>query len=387
MQVYEYLANVVNAQLKGEKPCNLPDNISFEEIFGIASRNHLSYMFFSALLHEEQLNDNQKQQMRMQIKNSVMTTLIQLTELKSLLNEFETSGIKCMPMKGSILKYVYPRPELREMSDIDILIAPNDTEKAGEVLLNLGYSAPSSVKHHDVYSKGPFMVVEAHKALYDKTVDNNQYEYFVGFDKAVLREGCNCTYDFKHEDFYVYMIAHAAKHFYAMGCGIRNLIDIYVYLSKYRDSMDMEYTRNELEKCGIADFAFHMEKLAFDWLDGKKLDSFYDSLFQYMQDSGIYGKDENGIWNKFCDEEKANITKFELKMWYFFPPLYYMSDYYPWLEDNPFLLPWAWFIRLFKGFFLHKGTQKRKMVKSIKTDEILRYKSIYQKMNLKFSRT
>lgn len=386
MQIYEYLSSVVNAQLNNGVAERLPDSISFETISDIAVRNHLSYMIFSELLKDNTFSEQQKEFMRTRVKNSVLTALIQMNELKVIVEAFEKNHIKNMPMKGSVLKGIYPRPELREMSDIDILIDSNENEKVCEILKNLGYELYSSIKHHDIYRKGPCMTVEAHKYLYDKTVDNTQYKYFLGFDKANLCLGQDFSYEFGLEDFYVYMIAHAAKHFYAMGCGIRNLIDIFVYLSKYRDSMDWKYTRDELEKCGIADFAVHMEKLAFDWLENKELDSFYEDLFQYMLDSGIYGKDENGIWNKFCDEKKDKISKSELKLWYFFPPLYYMAEYYPWLEERHFLLPVSWVIRFFRGVFLHKGRKKREMVNNIKPDQIMVYKQIYQKMNLKFSK-
>lgn len=30
---------------------------------------------------------------------------------------------------------------------------------------------------------------------------------------------------------------------------------------------------------------------------------FDQQLFDYMQGCGIYGKDENGIWNRFCDAQ------------------------------------------------------------------------------------
>ena len=63
--------------------------------------------------------------------------------------------------------------------------------------------------------------------------------------------------------------------------------------------------KEELKKCGILEFTEHMEKLANIWLKGEKSSGFYEDLFQYMMDSGIYGKDENGIWNKFAEEKKT----------------------------------------------------------------------------------
>lgn len=385
MQTYEYLAAIVNKHLKNQTVPERPRDLSVDMLMDIASRNHISYMVYSELIQDPGCSDEQKVVMRNTVKSTVIRALMQSNDLKVMKQRFEEAGVMNLPLKGSVIKNIYPRPELREMSDIDILIGDGDMSKASAVLADMGYTMVSSIKHHDIFSKKPYMMVEAHRALYDKSVDGNQYRYFTGFDMAHKCEGFEYSYEFGHEDFYVYLVAHAAKHFYAMGCGIRNLIDVYVYLSKFREVMDMEYTRAELEKCGIADFAANMEKLAFDWLDGNELDEFYESLFIYMMDSGIYGKDENGIWNKFADENKDNISKWELKRWYYFPPAYYMAEYYPWVEDKPVLLPVAWSVRFFRGVFMHKGAKKREMVNSIKEDQIMIYKRIYQRMNLSFS--
>ena len=383
MQIYEYLAKVVSAALNNDIYSEFPKDFSLDEIEDIAIRNHISYIVFSALLQDENIDADKKEYLRSCVKHDVFYTLIQLNELKSIKAKFDECGVKNMPMKGSVLKYIYPRPELREMSDLDILIENKDLSIVGDALDNLGYSLLRSIKHHDIYHKGG-VVVEAHKSMYDKTVDNAQYKYFLGFDKAVLSEGYEYSYEFKNEDFYVYMLAHAAKHFYIMGCGVRNLIDVYVYLNKFGDSMDREYVDRELERCGILDFTKHMEKLAFDWLEGRELDDFYLSLFKYMLDSGIYGKDENGIWSKLAESQDEKVTNKSLKLWYFFPPLYYIAEYYPWVEDHKFLLPVAWFMRFFRGTFMHKGKKKREMLKTINEDKIMTYKRIYQKMNLDF---
>ena len=384
MIINDYLAKVIKAHIEGNDLPVWDNDQETDNIIDVAKRNQITYMVFTAMLKKDRLSEETAEKLRNVVKNDVFLTLIQLNELKKIVSAFEENQVKNMPMKGSVIKYIYKRPELREMSDIDILIDEDDTEKAGTVLKSMGYKLNCSIKHHDIYSKGGILV-EAHKSLYDKTVDNNQYKYFLGFDKAVLCDGYKYTYEFKPEDFYVYMLAHAAKHFYAMGCGIRNLADIYVYLTRYGKQMDRDYVDNELEKCGLSDFAKHMEILAFDWIDGKELDDFYLSLLNYMLDAGIYGKDENGIWNKFADEKKDKISRFELKRWYYFPPLYYMSEYYPWLDDHNWLLPIAWMIRFFRGVFLHKGKKKRAFVKNIKEDQIITYKRIYQKMNLSFS--
>lgn len=386
MTIQHYLADLILSMFEGKKPMDIPENIDVKEIIDIAERNHMIYLLLGALLKTDNVSEELLGILRYKVQKSVMTTLSQVMELKKLVDTFEKAGIKNQPMKGSCMKFMYPSPEMREMSDIDILIAEEQMDAAGKIMCDMGYTLAQSIKHHDIYSKKPFMVVEVHRAMYDKTVDGNQYDYFKSFEKAVLKDGKKYTYDFNKEDFYVYMIAHMAKHFYAMGCGIRNLVDVYIYLEKYGKEFDRTYLNKELKKCGIYDFAVNVEELAYIWLGGKKGNSFYDDLFQYMVDCGIYGKDENGIWHKFAEEklEGKSVTRGKLKRWYYFPPLFYMSEYYPWLEKFPFLLPVAWGIRAFRGVFMKKGVKKREMINVIDGEKAKTYQTIYSRMKLKF---
>lgn len=382
----EYLAELVHAQLEGRAPQPIPAEINTDDLFNIARRNHMTYLLLGGLLKAPNLPESCKELYRKVVMGSILQTMAQVTELKELARRCEEKGIINQPMKGSRLKFIYPAPEMREMSDIDILIEQSCMEAADKELSEMGYKLEQAIKHHDIYKKAPYMVVEAHKAMYDKTVDNNQYEYFSNFSKTVLCEGCSYTYDFNQEDFYIYMIAHMAKHFYAMGCGIRNLVDIYVYLEKYGDSMNREYLNEEFKKLGLDAFVTQMEKLARVWLGGEPGDAFCQNLFDYMLDSGIYGKDENGIWHKFSEEKMKDkqVSRLRLKLWYYFPSMHYMAEYYPWLEDKPFLLPVAWGIRAYRGIFMKKGVHKKEMLKEIEQDKIMVYKEIYQKVGLHF---
>ncbi len=386
MNMQAYLANLAISQLKGEKPVDIPDNLDIDEIIDISYRNHMNYMILGALVRVSNLAEEKKTELRSKLQISILRTLTQITELKRIVDCFEKAEIKNQPMKGSCLKFLYPSPEMREMSDIDILVAEDRMDDVKRIMLDMGYTLAQAIKHHDIYYKDPFMVVEVHRAMYDKTVDGQQFDYFKSFEKAVLCDGKKYTYDFNKEDFYVYMVAHMAKHFYTMGCGIRNLVDVYIYLEKYGKELNRDYLNKELKKCGIYDFTINMEKLAYIWLGGKKGDPFYDDLFQYMVDCGIYGKDENGIWHKFAEEklEGKKITRSKLKKWYYFPPLFYMAEYYPWLEKFPFLLPVAWVIRAFRGIFMKKGIQKREMLNVIDGDKAKTYQTIYKRMKLKF---
>lgn len=381
-----YLAELIKAQLENRVAADLPMGISVDEIVQIANRNQMKYLLLGALVRVKNVPEEQKDTLRLGVMQSIYRTACQMKELKELEIAFEDAEIMNQPLKGSIMKFVYPSPEMREMSDIDMLIEQQKMEMAQEILKDRGYILVEAVKHHDIYKCGSCLVVEAHRAMYDKTVDRNQYGYFGNFSRTSAKVGCTYTQEFGKEDFYVYMMSHMAKHFYQMGCGVRHLVDIYVYLNKYESYMNREYVECELDKCGILMFTKRMEELAYIWLDGKQGEKLHNMIFSYMLDSGIYGKDENGIWNKFAEEKKARkkIGRLQLKAWYFFPPLHYMSEYFPYLEEKPWLLPWAWLVRGVNGVLQHKGTDKRKLLHHIEGEQILAMQTIYSELNLKF---
>lgn len=386
MGIADYLAVLIKAQMENGQPLPLPEGITVDQLDDIALRNHMDYLVLGAMLRSGCLTEEQLAKFRSRVMHSIMKTAAQVTELKELLRQFEQNRVVSQPMKGACLKFSYPSPEMREMSDIDILVRSDCMESVAGILDKMGYTMLRSIKHHDIYIKKPYIVLEVHRAMYDKTVDKNQYEYFSDLSKAVLKEGCCYTYEFKPEDFYVYMIAHMAKHFYKMGCGIRNLIDIYIFRKEFGAVMNQEYVLEELEKCGLTAFAGYMEHLADIWLGKEKWDEFSEQLFTYMMDCGIYGKDENGIWNKFVEEKMQgkNITVGQLRRWYYFPSLHYMSEYYPWLEVKPFLIPIAWGIRLMGGLFKKRGVHKRKMIETMDSQKVQIYQNIYRKMKLNF---
>lgn len=383
--VAAYLSNLVLSQIQKKPPKPIPNNITFEQILDITSRNSMDGIILRALLQLE-LSEEQRNQCKGILLTKTIISMSQGMELTRISQAFEEALIKNQPMKGAILRVYYPEPEMREMGDIDILVQDCDMDHVQHILEGLQYEFVKKESHHDIYLKKSVLMVEVHRCLYDAKVDGGQSSYFGTFERSHRREGYQVTYEFSKEDFYIYMIAHMAKHFYKRGCGIRNLVDIYVYRERFHNSLDEEYMRREFEKCGLTQFVIHMEKLTNIWLGGEEGTDFYDDLFEYLMNCGIYGLDQNGIWNKFGNEKILGnkISKIQLKRWYYFPPYRYMKEYYPWLEKASFLLPVAWCLRAFGGIFAHKGIHKRELLRSVDTATIHSIQRIYKEMNLDF---
>jgi hypothetical protein len=371
--------------LKNRKPENIPEDIQIDELVAIAHRNHIDYLILGALLKTE-LSDDKKLKLKSFILQSTMKSMTQLHCIKELEDRFEQEGIYNLFLKGAVLKRIYPSPEMREMSDIDVMIYDKNLDRAKKIVEEMGFTLHGSIKHHDIYMKQPMLVVELHHTLYDKGVDKVQYEFFKSIKSLTVKEGRKYALQFSTEDFYVYLIAHMAKHFFETGCGIRNIVDVYYYQKLYEVTWDKEMIASELEKCGLSLFEGHICKLARVWLDGQKADSFSNMLFDYMVNCGIYGKGENGLWGQFAMLNNSNVIDYKshTKRWYYFPPLSYMVKDYPWLKKFPFLLIIAWGIRAVHGLLNRDGREKRKMLLNINSEDISTINEIYKGMQLHF---
>ena len=381
----QYLSDLIHAQLECKKPENIPEDIQVEELEAIAHTSHMDYLILGGLLRTD-IIEEEKSRIRRFVLHSTMISLAQVSCLKELEERFEKEGIYNLVLKGSVLKKLYPSPQMREMSDIDVMIYDENMDRAKKVVEEMGFTLYESVKNHDIYMKPPLLMIELHHALYDKDVDKNQYEYFKNEKYLNAKEGKKYALQFGAEDFYVYLIAHMAKHFYETGCGIRNVVDVYYYRKLYEVAWDEAIIVTELEKCGLVTFENRIHTLAQVWLGGQKMDSFSSLLFDYMLDCGIFGKGENGFWGQFAMLNKSKNINYQsyIKWWYYFPPISYMQRDYPWVKKYPYLLVVSWGLRAVQGLFSKEGRDKRKMLLNIKSEEVVTYHEIYQGMQLHF---
>ena len=113
----------------------------------------------------------------------------------------EDAHIWYMPLKGALLKEMYPKYGMREFSDHDILF---DESRAGDVkaiMEKLGFSSKSfGYGNNDAYKKAPCLYFEMHRALFDFRHDEKLYKYYKNVEKRLLH-GTGYERSFSSEDF------------------------------------------------------------------------------------------------------------------------------------------------------------------------------------------
>ena len=270
-------------------------------------------------------------------------------ERSAVLDELEKAGISHMPLKGCVLKEIYPKIGMRQMADNDILIDCDRCDEVRQIMESLGFETVYYGKkdryNHDTYHKDPVCNFEMHRSLFGPSQDDALFSYFLYIlDKAVRVEGYRARYRLGVEDFYLYMIAHEYKHYSGYGTGLRSLLDTYVYLKRY--DLDMDYVGRETDKMGIRNFEQTNRLLALHLFGDGVMSDAEQAMLDYILSSGTYGTIANNVRNQISKKGRLGYLLSRLTL-----PYDAMKSCYPVLEKAPVLYPFCWLHRLFHGLF------------------------------------
>lgn len=303
--------------------------------------------------------------------NSVRRTLLLDAERAEICRFMEERGIWYMPLKGVILKDMYPKLGMREMADNDMLYDVTYQDELCSFMKGRGYSAESVGHiHHDTYYKEPVYNFEMHTALIDPGRDIKWNQYYQDVQSRILpdREGA-FAHHFSNEDFYIYMNVHGCKHYKNAGTGIRSLVDTYVYLSAMSGKLDWGYIERECGILGIAEYERQCRQLAaavFGTGDVVELTEKEQKVLAFCFSSGTYGTSKNRILNelrKYLPDQKqiTGWTKIKYLLRRAFPNLGFMMQYSPLVRKHKWLYPGMVLVRLVKGGFFGIGKTIREV--------------------------
>ena len=281
-------------------------------------------------------------------------------ERQKLLSFMEKEGIWYLPLKGVILKEFYPAIGMRQMSDNDILFDGKFWEKVQHYMEAQGYETVSIGQgNHDVYKKEPVYNFELHRTLYGSAHQEQWENYYKDIkEKLILDNGSSYAYHFREEDFYIYIVSHAYKHYTGSGTGLRTLLDFYVYLKEKGESLDYVYIEKECKILGIFDFErlnrslckkvfSAMSEYDKDIWEKQFLEEETEMLLYYLS-SGVYGTMEHRIENSIrkLSEKKTSQLRFFYLCSRLFPNGNICRQYLPFCKYKC-LYPIAWIYRIF----------------------------------------
>jgi hypothetical protein len=300
---------------------------------------------------------------------------------------FDSNKIDYMPLKGGILKSLYPSEELRSMGDIDILVRMEQYDRIRALMLSNGYQEQTERDHEFVWNKEGIKI-ELHRRLIP-SFNKDYYAYYGdGWQNAKPVDG---TYRFEMSitDTFVYLFTHFAKHYRDAGVGIRQALDLYVYKRNY--SLSEEYIQEKMRLLKLDRFyanTMHMLDVWFgsvEHTEASKLIS--DRLFA----SGVFGTRENSLNSSMLKQinHQGSMKKAKISTWMkrVFVPYDGMRQLYPCLKKCPVLLPFMWIVR-WGNILLHKRNRFMEHVQEdsmVTDDSVKEYQEMLHKSGLDFN--
>ena len=185
-------------------------------------------------------------------------------DLDEIASCLEAAEIDYIPLKGAVIRSLYPEPWMRTSCDIDILVRESDIDRAIDVLVSrLSYKTDFKKTGHEVSLFSPFgMHLELHYSI------SSGIE---AYDSLLLRawdyascEGDSHCYKLTDEFCVFYYTAHIGYHLSGGGCGIKSIIDL--WLVEQSTELDKILLGEFLEKTGLQKLHQEMLTLGQYWM-------------------------------------------------------------------------------------------------------------------------
>lgn len=306
--------------------------------------------------------------------------------LRRLYAALDEAGLDYLPLKGSVLRELYPKPELRAMSDADILIRMEQVNEVEALLRRLGYQKGVE-SDHELHWSAPGLHLELHKRLfpsYDADLDACFRDVW---QRAVPKRGSR--FGLTDEDGFLYLFAHFAKHYRSGGVGMKHLTDLWVYRQS-KPQLREKKLLTALRTLGLDAFYRNVMAACAFWFAGAAPAEKTELISRTVLQSGAFGPAaaQAVAWASRLAPENASGRKASLRwrMETLFLPYRRMCELYPCLKRLPVLLPALWVVRWVRALLFHRGRLRaeRAVFRSVSPETVAAYRSALREAGLRF---
>lgn len=366
----------------------LPQGFAMETAFDILQRQSVVPLAYQGAVNCGVDNKNPiMQKMLMLCYQNLMKHELQMKAINQIFASFDEHGVPYMPVKGCNIKALYPKPEMRAMGDVDILIHPRDHDQIRPIMEALGFDFHRENDHVFEWQT-KHLHVELHKSLVP-IKDEDYYSYYgSGWQLAV--KGRGCRYDLSPEDAYIFMFTHFARHYRGGGIGCRHVMDLFVYRNAYPD-MNMAYISQELDKLHLLEFHENIVQMLHVWFSDETPDSVAELITSVIFSGGNWGTREAAI---FSDSVKKARKTGKIRHSFMrsmisavFPSIRQLSYRYTAIRKTPLLLPAVWVVRwidilLFRPQIIKK---RIRILRTINDERVLSHQQALEAVGLDYS--
>ena len=340
MDTQDILMRILASRICMQKPFDVPslDEAAWQSLVALAKKQDLLHIVGDVLTSNrvQAVPDALAEKMQREVFAAVYRYEKLNHAAKELYQCLERAEIPFIPLKGAVIRALYPEPWLRTSSDIDVLIHPEDLARAEALLV--------SEKQYQKREKGPHDIsffalgnvhVELHYDLIEagildaaNNVLRDVWEHSAPKEKGAFRHEMSDAF------FYFYHIAHMAKHMLHGGCGIRPVLDLWLLEHRLPQNAERDAL---LANGGLLPFANAMRALAEAWFSGAVHSEQTLHLQEYLLYGGVYGNKENRV--QMQNAKKGGRLRYACSR--IFLPYDTLKFHYPVLQKHRWLTPFC----------------------------------------------
>lgn len=383
VQILHIIKRAINPEFGGK--INL--DLDWDKVFDFGKLHKINPILCEGLLSAD-IDAGVKKRFSDDYLKQALVHFSQANKLISITNAFDKNGIDYMIVKGSRLKALYPKPEMRVMVDMDILIRVNQYDKSKKCMLDLGLFEKGESDHEFIWSDNRFVNIELHKRLFPSYNPDFTKYFGIGWERAKKQSDESNSFLMSPEDEYIFVFTHFAKHYRDGGIGIRHMIDLYLF-EKKNPGLDNEYITAELAKLGLDEFYKNIKNTLLVWFEDAEPCEITVHITKRIFASGAYGTAEIANQAKALRVKNRSKTVLGGKVKYaikkVFPSFELMKEKFEFLERFPVLLPLAWIWRMFDVIFFKQKELKSTLseFESINGQTVENYQEELKKVGLK----
>ncbi len=276
-------------------------------------------------------------------------------------NVLEEEKIPYIPLKGAVIRNLYPDNWMRTGCDIDILVHKEDLEKAlNAITSKLGYEEKCRSEHDISVLSTENIYVELHYTLLEESFEQHFSQVLdMVWQYAKPAEDGKYLYELDDAMFYFYHIAHMAKHFQQGGCGLRPFIDF--KLIEINKNCHSNETKALLQKGGLLNFEKAVRALSDVWFSGEA----HSKLTRIMEDYILLGGTFGSPSTVFLSNQHKSGGRKKYMLSRVFIPYEDLKKQYPIIERYKFLTPFCEICRLFSLVFGKKREFRKYYIEEV----------------------
>lgn len=377
---------LIKSAITGQ-PETLPENVDFPAVAKLMKKQGLAAICYIGALN---CGISEASSVMQELQDLYCVAMVKSEQQMELIDKictaFEEKGIDHMPVKGTLMKPLYPDHAMRYMCDADILIKEDQYSDIRPIMEQLGFAEKGESDHEHIW-KQPYLMVELHKHLIP-SYNKDYYSYFgVGWDLAKIQNGCRWA--MTREDAFIYDTIHFAKHYRDSSASSKFIVDLWIYLRTYPE-LDHAYIRQQLGRLRMESFYDNIMRVTRAWFE----DGQWDDIVVRITDNLLHQKskekqaEEYSIAQDTRAVQKEGSLKKARRMQIFrriFLSKAAMAHSYPQFKHLP--LPIAWVARWCCSISKigNAIAQEKEKNQTISSEAIENYRKDLEYVGLEFS--